>query len=276
MSLGQEQQENNFEGNLFITSFRDRSQSNIDKKKICRELRRIERHDVYLVFKNAESMKEVKSDSTIQKIVSFTRTPSCFISNMVIGEEIMKDEENTKDIHMAIKLETHHGMSIGTLINKLYKIFPEYHGEIFFNKNDKSSYVVKARNILAPFMKKDIDPDPYIYGEEYDALLQRMENVAQGRKQSREILKKYTPEMIEAAKNCKGSWKRFVELCPDNAHLSPYQYKNVFDDFSTLNVKMDINPVDQDEKYREKQRLASIERDRKLVWGDLYESRHEL
>ena len=204
-----------------------------EKKALCKKFTRVERCDHFFSMRdNDDSMGDVKSDKFIdmlkEKIEIEKKVKLVYA---VIG---IKNEGASRVIEIAFKLETKRPVSVGTIMKKIYKMFPRFHGEIASDKTGKVVYVKKARRIVAPLEAVDIDPNPMVYNETLYNLLRRIQNAEKGQEGPRDVWVTRTKEMEWAVVRSAGSWKRLSEeaVYKEMGRKEPLSFRVCFDQFS--------------------------------------------
>lgn len=191
-----------------------------EKKEYCQEFTRVEGRDFFFWFEDTNTLGDFKSQHTVENIkkaidekdprddTKMKRDVMC----ITIG---VKSMITSRTIEMAIKIESKRAVSAGLILKKIYKMFPNFHGEIGFDKSDNDSYLKKARRIIAPTKAVDIDLKPLIVGEELYDLLRRIQNAEKKQEGPRKIEIKGTEQQyirgwMDAAKQADGSWAKLT------------------------------------------------------------------
>ena len=271
--------------------------SDNEKRKFCNNLNDVRRRDLSLTFPMSDCIRDVKSMDTFESILHGTRTKKSEIVYGVISENIIDGEcGKTKQVRMALKIQSNTAVSVGRFLWKVYKIFPHYHYKIQIQLSDTSVYLDKARDLVSPLLYKHggiFDMNPFVYGESLYDLLKRFENSSKGAKRSIDISTNWSPDLIRAARDSSGCQLKFITSGPykELHEMYPFQCRSAFDKYSNisdtsllpcqkgfispheLNVYGDYESIILEEK--ERQRLKSIEEDRKAMWGDLLNKRHD-
>ena len=191
-------------------------------KKNCDNLGTMGQRDILVTLRNIEfyKLRYLKTDKEAQRIAEWLSDSKYIIQYMTIAYEGGNEEE--KHCHIAFNYNSKSQKRLKAFKKKLYKLFPEYRGNIDIAFDNTSPYLAKAKYLISPTKDKKVDENPYIYGETYDELILRISKSADGAKEAEEIVKNWTQSMVQAAKDAEGSFEQFS--------LSPV-YKTLGDKF---------------------------------------------
>lgn len=187
-----------------------------EKKTLCHSFKGVRRREVTLWFPNSASLGNVKSTETFKRIERFAMTPSSQLEYGVVVEEVVGcDRDTTTEVRMALKIKIKNAGIVGDFLWKLYKyVFPRYDFEIRLDLSDKSVYLAKARELVAPLEARKMDMEPFVFGETFYELLIRMENAAKGAMRSTKISyswTRYPLKLLSAVMNSGGDWITFID-----------------------------------------------------------------
>lgn len=223
------------------------------KKEYCKPLRKIKRKNMSFTLPYCESLGDVKSEDFIKKLKFHTDTPNSSIEKAVVVKEIIK---GVLHVNIAIGLNSKDTIPIGGFLWKLYnKAFKKYHYKIQLNVSDNSDYLKRARNLVAPVEAREMDMEPFVYGEELYELLQKIENSENKIVRHREISDSwelYPIELQQAALECNKNWTCFIESRPYKLLGKRYPFKSriVFDFITMMLPDKDVSSKSNDLKRR--------------------------
>jgi hypothetical protein len=248
-----------------------------EKKDFCNSLNRVKRRSILLTFPDPYNIGDVKSLDVIKRLVRETKTKKSFVDKVTVTEESSgKDNRGTREVKMAIKIQSKNAVLISGFIWKLYKnVFPKYDYRIHIDVSDTSVYLEKARSLVAPLQAREMDMDPFVFGESLYELLMRIENAMKGTWRPREIDDnwwRYPLELQRAVLESNRSWVYFIESKPYKAlgETYPYTCRRAFDGISnSMPLPYPDEPCKEDALAV--RRRESRERATQKIWDDLYD-----
>lgn len=117
---------------------------------------------------------------------------------------------------------------VGRFLCKLYKkVFPDYHHKVELDITDRSVYLVKARELVAPLIARGMDMVPFVHGKKLYDLLMRMENSAKEAIRSTEIdndWKKHPRQLEQAILESDKKWSYLITIIAYNILGEKYPY----------------------------------------------------
>lgn len=214
-----------------------------EKKNFCDSLNGFLRRHISITCPNPKEMGNVKTMQTFKEIVKYTKTKKSIITNGVIVEEIIGGEGDiVKQVRMVFEITSKSAVSIGSFLWKFYSVFPDYHYIIQMDITNKSKFLPRARELVAP---KDppghieIDKNPFLYKGTLPELLTQVENYARGVERKRAISLDWSQELIDAATDASGCWTRFIKSAVyiQLSEYYPYHCRSAFDMYSNSSLK---------------------------------------
>lgn len=214
-----------------------------EKKNFCDSLNGFLRRHISITCPNPKYMGNVKTMQTFKEIVKYTKTKKSIITNGVIVEEIIGGEGDiVKQVRMVFEITSKSAVSIGSFLWKFYSVFPDYHYIIQMDITNKSKFLPRARDLVAPKAPPghiEIDKNPFLYKGTLPELLTQVENCARGVERKRAISLDWSQELIDAATDASGCWTRFIQsnAYKELSQYYPYHCRSAFDYYSDFPLK---------------------------------------
>lgn len=245
-----------------------------EKKEFCDSLKGVKRRCILISFPYSDSMGDVKSTDVFNKLQSETRTTKAVIDKASITEEIM--ENGKREVYMAINVQSKNAILVSSFLWKVYqKVFPDYHYQIQMDVSNTSSYLDKARTLVAPLEAREMDMKPFVFGETLYELLRRIENAMKSTLRSRHIesnWKRYPLELQRAVLESNRNWLYFIRSSAYKSigSMYPYTCRRAFDAISdNMPYPRQAEPCKEDPI--DVRRRESRERQTQRMWDDLYD-----
>lgn len=245
-----------------------------------------------LTLPNVEALgitwEKVKSEETFdgiaQGLSSLGRSKKPQLKNVVIVKDTVG---GVVVLRIALEVRANNSLSLPAFLKMLYvQIFPKYHRQIQVDSN--TSYLKKARELVAPLEAREMDMEPFVFGETFYGLLMRIENDVKDAQRTtaiNHIWWKYPRGILRAALEANGSWLVFIgdDEYKKLGAMYPFRTQYAFDMVSTNIIPWLLEPDESDEDRMLRWRLPEtscndIEREemaigiRDVIYGRLTEN----
>lgn len=158
-------------------------------------------------------------------------------------------------LRIALEIRAKNSLSLPAFLKMLYvQIFPKYHCQIQVDssKDSNTSYLKKARELVAPLEAREMDMEPFVFGETFYDLLMRIENDVKDAKRTTAINRtwwKYPRGILRAALEANRSWLVFIgdDEYKKLGAMYPFRDRYAFDKVSTEIIPWLPEPDESDE-----------------------------